>query len=200
MNWLKIESNNRLVWTVQAVSETLGISEASARVLCSRYVRSNLFLRLRRNLYILKTKADQLSQADLFRLSALIQTPSCVSFMTALSWYGVTTQLTRGVIEAVSPTRSKGYSAGPWLFAYSRFRPEQYFGFGRQDTFFIATPEKALMDCLYMESIGRYALDRDSLDLGRLSVPELKKIASRFPARTRQALNKLLNDAGIKTA
>jgi len=198
MNLFTLEQNQRLTWTVQNIARTLGIQEDSARVMCSRYVKKGILTRLRNNLYLLKSRLGQVSQSDLFYLSNVIQTPSYISFMTALSYYGVTTQITRNVFEAVSPVRTKYYESDQWVFNYSKINKTLYFGFKREGKYFIATKEKALLDCLYFSSMGRYNLDTDSLDLSKFSVAELRKTAKKFPEETQNLLFKLLSDAGLK--
>ncbi|MBU0705784.1 hypothetical protein KJ657_00105 [Patescibacteria group bacterium] len=198
MNLLKLEQNQRPVWTVQSIARTLGIKEASARVMASRYAKKGILTRLRNNLYLMKSLSRQVSQDDLFYLSNIIQTPSYISFMTALSYYGITTQITRNVIEAVSPVRTQYYEAEEWVFNYSKIDKDLYFGFIREGKFFIATKEKALLDCLYYSSMGRYSLDVDSIDLSGFSAAELQKMAKKFPKKTQVLLLKLLRNAGLK--
>ncbi len=200
MNYLALQNSSRLVWTVQAIAETLNISRASARVLCSRYFKQGFFTRIRNNLYILSSHLKTLTPLDLFTISNLVQTPSYVSFMTALSHYGITTQILPNTIECVNPIRTIHYSANHFDygfdFNYFKMKSSLYFGFERRDGFFIATPEKALLDCLYLESLGRYDLDRSSLTLTSLSRERLKQLSLKFPKRTRSALLTLLNDVG----
>lgn len=198
MNLLKLEQNQRPVWTVQDLARILGIQEASARVMASRYVKKGILTRLRNNVYLLKSLASLISRDDLFYLSNIVQTPSYISFMTALSYYGVTTQITRDFIEAVSLVRTQTYESEEWVFNYSKIDKGLYFGFIRLGKFFIATKEKALLDCLYFSSMGRYSLDIASIDLSQFSVTELRKIAKKFPKRTQFLLSKLLKNAGLK--
>ncbi len=149
-------------------------------------------MRLKKNVYILKEKIGELSAEELFKLSNLIQTPSYVSFMTALSYYGVTTQISRGVVEAVSLNRSSEFDAEDLLFVYSRFKKALYFGFTKNGDFFIAIKEKALLDALYMSSFGKYNLDVSSIDFSQFSKKILFKFAKKFPKRTQKLLNELL--------
>jgi len=200
MNLLKLEQNQRPIWTVQSIARTLGIQEASARVMASRYTKSGILMRLKNNLYLMKSQSRQLSQDDVFYLSNIIQTPSYISFMTALSYYGATTQITRNVLEAVSPVRTQVYESEEWVFNYSKIDKDLYFGFIRVGKFFIATKEKALLDCLYFSTMGRYSLDVDSIDFSQFSAVEFRKISKKFPERTQALLSKLLKDAGLKKA
>jgi hypothetical protein len=45
------------------------------------------------------------------------------------------------------------------IFKYSKIKKEFYFSFVKKDNFFIATPEKALVDALYFMVKGKYKLD-----------------------------------------
>lgn len=195
MNYLSLQNSARLVWTVQAVAETLNISIPSARVLCSRYTKKGIFARLRKNLYLLSTRSKNLPLEELFQISNLVQTPSYVSFMTALSYYGITTQVLPEVVECANPMRTVSYSIPGYTFSYFKLASPLYFGFERVGNSFIATREKALLDCLYLESLGRYDLDRSSLTLTSLSRERLEQFSLLFPKRTRSALLTLQNDA-----
>ncbi len=195
MNYLAFQNSSRLVWTVQAVSETLNISVPSARVLCSRYAKKGIFVRVRKNLYLLFTRLKNLSSEELFQVANIVQTPSYVSFMTALSYYGITTQVLPETCECANPMRTVSYSIPGYTFSYLKLAPSLYFGFERVGNFFIATREKALLDCLYLDSLGRYDLDRSSLTLTSLSRERLHQLSLLFPNRTRSALLTLLKNA-----
>ena len=78
------------------MADILGIKPTSAIVLCARYVRKGLFLRLKKDLYVLKEKWHESSSSDYYRISNILQVPSYISLMTALSFYEVNTQVQRG--------------------------------------------------------------------------------------------------------
>ena len=46
------------------------------------------------------------SQEDFFKISNILQVPSYISLMTALSYYEITTQVQREVIESVCVKRT----------------------------------------------------------------------------------------------
>lgn len=50
---------------------------------------------------------------------------------------------------------------------------------------FIALPEKALLDSLYLASLGRYSLDTSALDLTKVNGEVLENLSSLFPSRVR---------------
>jgi hypothetical protein len=65
-----------------------------------------------------------------------------------------------------------------------------YFGFKKEKEYFIATPEKALVDAFYLMSYGRYALDISALDIEKLDRDEIIRLSIKFPAKTRRMLKK----------
>jgi len=71
-------------------------------VLCSRYVGRGLFVRVKKDFYVLEENWRRLSEKDLFRLANHLQVPSYVSLGSALSFYGVSTQVRRNRVESVA--------------------------------------------------------------------------------------------------
>lgn len=195
MNLINLQQKNRLFFTIEDLAKTLNIKEASASVLASRYVKKGYFLGLKKNMYILKETASRAEKEALFRLSNVLQTPSYISLLTALSYYGVTTQMTREAVEAVNPVRSVEYESGPLFFSFRKIQKKLYFGFSREQSFFIATPEKALLDALYLQSLGEYELDASSLDLAKINKKSIEKIAKKFPFPTQKLLEKFLKNS-----
>ena len=65
-----------------------------------------------------------------------------------------------------------------------------YGGFKKEKGFFIATPEKALLDAIYLMSYGRYALDMSAIDPKKVDENELMRLSKEFPIRTRDMLKR----------
>jgi hypothetical protein len=63
-----------------------------------------------------------------------------------------------------------------------------YFGFRKEKEFFIATPEKALLDAFYLMSYGRYALDLSALNADRLDREAIRNLSLKYPLRTQTML------------
>ena len=179
---LKIE---KPFFSLDDVAYALGIQPASAAVLCSRYVRKGLLVRLKRGLYARTEQLRNFSQQDLFRLSNFLQVPSYISLTTALSYHGLTTQVQRGFFESISLKRTRKFEVAQFTFHYSKISLDLYKGYERIEGVFIALPEKALLDSFYLASLGRYSLDTSALDLSRLNNEVLENLSSSFPSRVR---------------
>ncbi|UCH01130.1 MAG: hypothetical protein JSU78_04070 [Deltaproteobacteria bacterium] len=173
-------------FTQHDVAYALGIKLASTAVLCNRYVKKGLLMRLKRGLYARTETLGHLGQLGLFHIANMLQVPSYISLMTALSYYGITTQGQRGSFESISVKRTKTFEAGDLSFHYSKIRPDLYRGFIKRDGVFIARPEKALLDSFYLASMGRYALDGSSLDLTKVDEEMLADFCVLYPPKTRR--------------
>lgn len=187
MNYPLLSSlGDRLFFSVDDAAEILGITISSAHVLCSRYVRKGLFIRLKRNVYIVAQRWRNLGRTDFLTVANFLQVPSYISFLSALAYYEVTTQVPRMVWESASLKRSKLFSVRGVEFRYYRLSRSLYQGFLNADGLFIAEREKAFLDSVYLSSLGRYSLDVSALDLGKLKRAEIEGWLRYYPARTKR--------------
>jgi len=192
MNYAQIQKLRRtLSFTVEDVSAAFDIKQASARVMCNRYARRGIFIRLKKNLYVLDQRWQSMERNDYLKLSNILQVPSYVSFVSALSYYEITTQVQRDYFESASLKRSAEYSVGEIMFKYYKLKKEYYFDFVKENDLFIARKEKAFVDAVYLCSLGKYKLDLSSLDLTKLDRNKLKKVMRIYPVKTIRLIKKI---------
>ena len=190
---MKLKELNRikkLYFGYEEIARIFGISAASAKVTASRYVRQGLLLRMKQNVYVRREMWNAAGLEEKFLLANLGQVPSYISLMTALEYYEVTTQVLRNFFESVAVKRTKEINLNDSVFRYTKVTNDLYFGFKKVKDFFIATPEKALLDAFYLMSYGRYSLDISALDETKLDRDEVKRLSARFPLKTRNVLKK----------
>jgi predicted transcriptional regulator of viral defense system len=180
----------KLYFGYEEIAKILAINEASAKVSATRYVKQGLLIRLKKNIYMLREVWDKIGREEKFRLANLGQTPSYISLMTALDYYEITTQVQRDFYESVAVKRTKEIALNGSCFRYSKVTKSLYFGFKKEKEFFIATPEKAFLDALYLMSYGRYALDISALDNEKFNRKKIKRLSSKFPSITKKMLKK----------
>ena len=190
MKVLELNKIRKPYFGYEEIARVRGIGLASAKVTASRYVRQGLLLRLKKNLYILRETWNAASKEDKFRLANLGQSPSYISLMSALEYYEITTQVQRDFFESVAVKRTKEIQVNGSVFRYSKINEILYFGFKKEKEFFIATPEKALLDSFYLMSYGRYALDLSALDADKLDRENIRRLSSKFPLKTRHMLKR----------
>ncbi|OQX85572.1 MAG: hypothetical protein B6D55_07235 [Candidatus Omnitrophica bacterium 4484_70.2] len=182
---------DKLFFTVEDVAENFNIKVASSRILCYRYAKKGIFIRLKKDFYILAYKWENLGWEDFFILSNYLQVPSYISFMTALSFYEVSTQIQRNFFENASLKRSLSFNVKGVVFNFYKLKRDYYFDFLKKENFFIATKEKAFVDSVYLYSLGRYRLDFSSLDLDKLDKKRIKNILKKFPQRTKNIVKEI---------
>ena len=177
--------DKKLIFTAQDVAEAYKISPASSHVLCSRYVQKGVFIRLKQNFYILSSRKESLQAKEKFRIANILQVPSYISLMTALSFFEITTQVQQNYIESIAIKRSRQFDTQGGFFQFYKIAPALYKDFAPMDGFFIASKEKAFLDCAYLSSFGKYSFDTSSLALEKLDKSKIKKLLKIFPLKTR---------------
>ena len=190
MKLRELNKIKKLYFGYEEIARVLGISASSAKVTASRYVRQGLLLRIKKNVYVRREVWNAAGIEEKFLLANLGQVPSYISLMTALEYYGVTTQVLRNFFESVVIKRTKEINLNGSVFRYTKVASGLYFGFKKEKDFFIAIPEKALLDAFYLMSYGRYSLDISALDATKLDKDEVKRLSVAFPFKTRNMLKK----------
>ena len=190
MKLLELNNIQKPYFGYEEIARVFGISAASAKVTVSRYAKQGLLLRIKRNLYVRREVWNAAGREEKFVLANLGQTPSYLSLSTALDYYEITTQMQKDFIESVAVKRTRELRINGSVFLYTKVKEDLYFGFRRENDFFIATPEKALLDAFYLMSYGRYALDISALDADKLDRKQISRLSKKFPAKTRNLLKK----------
>lgn len=185
------ELGKKEYFTLEDAARNAGITTASARVLCSRYTRKGLLLRLKNNLYTTAWRWENMKRLDFFKIANVLQVPSYISLMTALAYHEVTTQVQQGYFESIAQKRTVTYSVRDHVFQYTKIAGRYYGGFVRKGGIFIAQAEKAFLDAAYLYSFGKYRFDKDSLDLNRLEMKRLKSLLRDYPPKTKETVRRL---------
>ena len=191
---MKTQELNKIdkpVFSVEDIAETLQITYPSAAVAASRYARMGILARLKKDLYALSVKLPFYTEEELFRIANLIQTPSYVSLTSALSYYNFSTQQLRGSIESIALKRTKSVELRNLVFSYTLIRKDLYSGFELKNGFFIATPEKALADCIYLAALKRRNFDFDAIDFKRLDMDAVNDFLGKTDKRVKSYRDRL---------
>jgi len=185
------ELSRKTCFTLEDVAQSLGMQTASARVLCSRYVRQGVLIRLKKSFYTTAWKWENLNRQDFFKIANILQVPSYISLMSALAYYEVTTQAQNNYQENICLKRSIVYNVREAVFNYVKVQARYYGDFVKTDGIFIATKEKAFVDAAYLYSFGKYKFDVDSLDMKKLDIKKLRSIIKIYPQKTKETVKRL---------
>lgn len=141
----KLKNSTISVFTVKDVARLTGKKENYAYLLSHRLVKRGLISKIEKGKYCLP-------ETNVLCVASSLTFPSYISFYEALNFYNATTQIPRviDVVCAVSKRKTKyeGYELN-----FTKFKTKRIFGFSKKSTenktFFIAEPEKLIIDCLY---------------------------------------------------
>ena len=186
----ELQSINKPYFTINDLGKVLNLPEKSLRVTCTRLVKSGDIYRLRKNIYALDN-----SPQNIQKIANLIYWPSYLSFESALALYGIINQIPYTSIFATK-LKTKKITLADQSIEYHQIAPNLFFGYTLQKDLFIALPEKALLDQLYLVSFGKAKLDFDELNLKELSKTKFLKFSKKFPLRTQKLAKKLSTQFG----
>ncbi len=194
MRYNDLKRIKKKYFNYQDIARVLSISEASARVIASRYVKKNYLIRLKNNYYIFKERWNNLRYIEKMEIANIIQVPSYISLMTALSYYEITTQVQKNYFESISIYRTFNKDVNDTTFNYSKIQQLYYFGFNKEKGIFIASTEKAFIDALYLTYRGKYNLDISSIDLKKIDQNKIDKLLRIYSDKFTNYVNRILND------
>ncbi|MBI5356051.1 hypothetical protein HZB78_00365 [Candidatus Collierbacteria bacterium] len=120
-----------------------------------RLIRVGVVDRLIKDVYILTDKS-----VDLTSIASALYQPSYLSFESVLFKHGIINQPPFGATFATA-RRSKKLDLSNGEFWFSQIKPALWWGFELQDGIYAAVPEKAIVDMLYLRSLGQRLFDTD---------------------------------------
>ncbi|MBL7069574.1 MAG: hypothetical protein ISS34_06930 [Candidatus Omnitrophica bacterium] len=141
-------------------------------------IKENILTPLHKGKYLYRN-----SRPNDFEIANFLYSPSYISFESALGYYNILIQAPYKIFSA-TPLRNKIIESDNKEYAYTHISPKFYFGYNREKSFIIASPEKALTDLMYLASKGLKALDIKNLDLAGINRKEfyliLKKMSNKL--------------------
>ncbi len=174
------------------------VDPASVRRQLSRLTASGRLLQLRRGLYALAPPYRKVKPHP-FLVANHIVRPSYVSLQSALAHHGIIPEHVP-VVTSVTTSRPGLWNTALGDFAYRHIKKELFFGYYVEDlgggqTAMVATPEKALLDLLYLQP----ASDREAYlqelrleNLESLDLDSLQDLAEDASSpKLRRAVNRL---------
>ncbi len=177
---------NPVVTTEDAALRLRTSLSAASRIL-ARLAKSGLIRRLRRGLWSLRPDLDPLLVPEY--LTAPL--PAYVSLQSALSFHGMIDQIPH-VVYAASLALTRRVSTSLGTYSIHRLVPEFFGGFttDRRSGVKMATPEKALLDPLYLSPArSRLFAKLPELELPRrFRVGEARRWIARIPAQYRRTM------------
>ncbi len=162
-------------YTISDLEKILGQKRPSLYVTLNRLVKHGVLTRLRRGIYQVSLQAP-----DLARIANQLVYPSYLSFESALSRFGILSQIPYTLTFA-TPLRSRRLTLGDTDVEFRQLKQELFFGYQLKNGLYLAEPEKALLDQIYMITRGLSDLSLGELNLDPVDPEKLSQYAQRFP-------------------
>lgn len=187
LQWIQaLQALPKAYWTVADLEKISKLSRPSLYVTIARLAKAGVIRRLTNGVYQFGDRAEAVEVAMQQRYQ-----PSYLSFESALSRYGVLSQMSY-VLTFATTRPSKQIRWGQTAAAFRRLQPRLFFGYRREGNLMVAEPEKALLDALYLMSKGWLVLPLKELSLNGLDRGKLKRDARRFPPAVKRSLDQLV--------
>lgn len=187
-NLEKLRRTQGAFFTKEDVQRILAISSEAVRVFCARAVKRGDLERVKRGVYLIPGLENGMSKDELYKLANYLITPSYISLQTALSYYDISTQITPYTVESVCLTQNPIYEAGGIRYIYRQTAKKYFFGFQKIGEFFIAWPEKAIIDIANLVAYKRYAVDLSAISFNKLNWDKISKWSKKYSLRTNELL------------
>jgi predicted transcriptional regulator of viral defense system len=160
----------------------------NSNVFLTRALERGYITRLTRGVYV---NSRMKAEPSLEEAACFVRTPSYISAEWALHLHGIIIQVPT-ICTVVTLSTAVGVSRNlRWrdvTIEYSHISDRLYFGFEAREGYNLATPEKALLDCIYYRNSVPFA---DELEMDELDMKRLREMALVFPVRVREMVWKL---------
>lgn len=163
-------------FTSADLEKITGLAKNSLKVAVYRLVKNGLLVKIKRGVFQLA-----FNPIDVKKIANQLYYPSYLSFESALSQYGILSQIPYAQTFA-TPKRSKKITLWETQVEYRQLQKELFFGYVLANGIYIAEPEKALLDELYLVSRGKATINIAELDLRKIDKKKLKLYAQKFPS------------------
>ncbi len=158
---------------------------AKAKVQISRWVKSGKLIQLKRGLYVLAPLYRKIEPFEPF-IAAVLKQPSYISLEKALEFHGMIPEGVR-VYTSLTTKWQDTFKSKLGIYSYQHIRKDLFWGYEsvtlRNQTGFIAVPEKAILDYLYVKKIKlspRYLNELRLQNVNKVGKDKLIDYADKF--------------------
>ncbi|TET14208.1 MAG: hypothetical protein E3J77_05110 [Actinobacteria bacterium] len=181
---------NKTYFTVADLEKILELERDSLYVTLNRLVKAGVLIKLRRGVY-----QPEFQSLELEKVANEIYYPSYLSFESALSRYGILSQIPYTLTFATTK-RSKKLTLSGREVGYRQLKKDYFFAYTIKEGIYIAEPEKAILDQLYMMSKGKGESDISEWSLVGLKKNRFLRYSKKFPRTVQDNAKKLTTNFG----
>lgn len=176
-------------FTTKDLQQLLKIeSKRTLEDLVKRLIKENILTQLEKGKYLVSNK-----QPSSFEIAQFLYSPSYISFETALNYHGILSQFPTEITSATTKKRTSKIVEDK-VYSYAKISPKLFTGYFKEDTYLIASPEKALFDQFYMVSKSLKTQEYlDEMDYSIINIHKFNTYLSLVADNSKKLITKLLN-------
>jgi len=182
-----LERINKPFYSIADIEKITGVSRKSIYVTLNRLVEKGILERIGTGIYRLFT-----AKVSVEKIAGSLYMPNYLSFESALSRYGILNLVPYTLTFATSRKTKRSVIEGRDV-EFRQVKKDLFWGYQMQGGIYVARPEKAFLDLVYLASRGIASIDLDEINLKKLSMTTVKEFSKRYPEYTRVYLNKLIS-------
>ncbi len=165
------------VFTRPEFMRIFGLAPYQAEYFLRQLIKEDLLIRLKKGLYAVKT--DFPGEEE---IANVLYKPSYISFEYALAYYGLIPEMVYSITSATTKA-TRLFTIESQTFSYFTIKKEAYTGYilaeRGQKRFYIAEPEKAVVDYLYFVALGQ-RFHNDRMKTGGLNRKKISMYTSLY--------------------
>ncbi|OGF27849.1 hypothetical protein A2331_07145 [Candidatus Falkowbacteria bacterium RIFOXYB2_FULL_34_18] len=161
-----------IIFSPREFQRIFAVSGFAAQKFIHQHARKGFFNKLKNGLYCLSS-----AKPHSFVVANKLYAPSYISLATALSFHGIIPETSYG-ISSVSTKATRDIYSCQKEFTYSKIKKSLFTGYGfyrqNNEKFFMAEPEKALLDYLYFLTLNSGKIN-SRINITKLNKQKIKK-------------------------
>jgi len=182
-----LERINKPFYSIADIEKITGVSRKSIYVTLNRLVEKGILERIGTGVYRLFT-----AKVSVEKIAGSLYMPNYLSFESALSRHGIL-NLVPYTLTFATPRKTKRSVIEGRDVEFRQVKKDLFWGYQVQGGIYVAKPEKAFLDLVYLASRGIASIDLDEMNLKKLSMIRVKEFSKKYPEYTRVYLNKLIS-------
>ena len=182
-----LERINKPFYSIADIEKITGVSRKSTYVTLNRLVEKGILERIGTGVYRLFT-----AKVSVEKIAGSLYMPNYLSFESALSRHGILNLVPYTLIFA-TPRKTKRSVIEGRDVEFRQIKKDLFWGYQVQGGIYVAKPEKAFLDLVYLASRGIASIDLDEMNLKKLSMIRVKEFSKKYPEYTHVYLNKLIS-------
>lgn len=181
-----LESLNKQFYSISDIEKITGLSRKSLYVTLKRLVERGILERIGTGIYHTFTAKPAVE-----KIAAALYLPNYLSFESALSRNGILNLIPYTVTFATT-RKTKRIAIEGRDVEFRQIKKDIFWGYDMQGGIYVATPEKAFLDLVYLASRGVASIDLDEMNMEKLSMTTVKKLSKKYPGYTQKYLKRAL--------